>query len=215
MSKVKGKAVFRSSPNDNSREFMTVSLDGTDINVHRVDGNWALASIKDLQAWVRVDQTDISTNAGSVPYISQWGIGANIHINDCGIASAAMLAASKGVKINIDEQAKKWDAPDDGTTPHDLVNLLASVGVAAEVMYGLNPRTPAICLGYYSAFSRSCVWDKKFYGAHWLVKLYDEGDYTVAHDPDYLGNDGAFKKYLKSEFNNYLASYGYTSVVLK
>ena len=124
-----------------------------------------------------------------VPYVSQ--IDNAPRHNECGLACVLMLARwnGKGMANTVTELSQKYDAPDDGTTPANLVQALKDFGlngVPKAAQY------PFIQLVYYAKLPFKLDPSGTF--LHWIVRLSD----TEYHDPYWRGSAGANLKTTKA-----------------
>ncbi len=124
-----------------------------------------------------------------VPYVSQ--IDNAPRHNECGLACVLMLARwlGKGMTNTVTEMSKKYDAPDDGTTPANLALALKDLGLTPVPKAA---KYPFIQLVYYAKLPFKLDPNDTF--LHWIVRLSD----TEYHDPYWWGSDGANLKSTKA-----------------
>ena len=124
-----------------------------------------------------------------VPYISQ--IDNAPRHNECGLACVLMLARwlGKGMANTVTELSKKYDAPDDGTTPANLALALKDLGLTPVPKAS---QYPFIQLVYYAKLPFKL--DPAGTFLHWIVRLSD----TEYHDPYWRGSAGANLKSTKA-----------------
>jgi hypothetical protein len=129
----------------------------------------------------------------TVPIIDQLR---NTRRNDCGCAAAVMLAGAVDPSVvtysNVDALSKRFDIPDDGTGPADLLAMGAALGVkfkyAADVAY------PYITLIDQTKMPKANQWRPVAGIAHWVVRI----DAETYHDPYWPDKRGANMKALRS-----------------
>lgn len=192
---------LKSSKDKNSKTWIR-AVEGVDFKEEFIDGDWVFGSFN-FKGWVEKSKVLIPQTLSKIPYISQWGIGAKKRKNDCGLACISMIAASRGIKINVDDLSQKWDFEDDGTTKEQVLAALTELGINAEISQIINPTS--IALVWYR-FDRAKVWDKNFYGLHWLLVLEITPEYVVCHDPNFLDNKGENIKFSRPEWNKSYAN---------
>jgi len=124
-----------------------------------------------------------------VPYVSQ--IDNAPRHNECGLACVLMLARwnGKGMANTVTELSQKYDAPDDGTTPANLVLALKDFGLTGIPKAA---QYPYIELVYYAKLPFKLDPNGTF--LHWIVRLSD----TEYHDPYWRGSAGANLKTTKA-----------------
>ena len=149
---------------DNSSEVWITAKKGVDFIQIKEEDGYVLGNFN-FVGWANKSclAEDVK-NAPSIIYKSQWGIGAQKRKNDCGLACVAMFAPN----ASIDSLAEKYDFEDDGTTQSQISACLKELNIAHISSSILKP--PSIALVYYK-FDREKLWDKRFYGLHWLVVL--------------------------------------------
>jgi len=134
-----------------------------------------------------------------VPYVSQ--IDNAPRHNECGLACVLMLARwnGKGMTNTVTELSKKYDAPDDGTTPANLALALKDLGLTAVPKATLYP---FIQLVQYDKLPKALRYDKRDKVLlangrpmlHWIQRLDDE----AYHDSYHVGGNGANLKSTKA-----------------
>jgi hypothetical protein len=140
----------------------------------------------------------------AVPYVAQVSSSANHFANDCGVACALMLMAyalrRAGFLVarypTVDEAAAHTSLPlhDDGLTLDELVTLLASYGVPAQVRQGVTPvavralldaQQPVLVLCNYGLLNPPDTFD----GGHFAVVVgYSDRGFWL-NDPYHGGKD--------------------------
>lgn len=164
-----------------------------------VDG-WHEVTFKGYVRADRVVPAPVDSDATNLPYYSQRGIGRN---NACGLASvASMIEKATRTKVDVAKLSKQFDVRQDGTTSDDLIRAALSYGVQLESFADkdqIPDRLPAIVLHYYRWNPKDTQYrfpdGSSFTGLHWAVLLAYDNDEIVMHDPLWLGNGGAFKRY--------------------
>jgi len=136
----------------------------------------------------------------NVPYITQWGIGANGRRNDCGVACVAMLLAFYN-KSNATVDRLSMDTPlrytDAGLTVPQLVTLAGLYNLTTKTVSNVAIPTikaeidagrPVICLVAYRDILGRLDQADRVPGSdgHFFVVIgYDDQDNFIIHDPDY------------------------------
>ena len=158
----------------------------------------------------------------NMAFVSQLGVGAGDHHNDCGLACCSMLLlAAKDIFVQVDEWYKMdgWGAPafDTGTTSYQLqkaLNLfdvrtaIGSVLTLAKMRDYINKALPFIPLVDYKVLSDAGVTRYKGNFLHWVVVMgYDENN-IIALDP-YVPYDIGGKMIIPNQvfLNSYRSSY--------
>lgn len=147
----------------------------------------------------------------AIPYRSQWDEDADNPATadderntSCGPACCAMLAEWQG----NDQPISFFSVAGSSglTTADHLVQNLGKAGLAA-VAIGLGIGEPApdgaICLNWYGGFERSSVQDTGYTGWHWMIKLYEDAQRVLCHDPDWWGerrSEGAYREFTFAEW---------------
>jgi uncharacterized protein YvpB len=146
-----------------------------------------------------------------VPYISQLGPGADLHNNDCGAASGAMiLQAYTGISLTPDVFYDKAHPSGDvylGVGEIQQVLSVNSVGTTwktnqslGNLFMALTENKPPIVLFKYSFLSDANLTESKFKGAHFAVVVGMDLKTIYLHDPLYQGTGGEAKAYPLDKF---------------
>lgn len=128
----------------------------------------------------------------SVPYVGQVGEGANLHGNDCGPASAAMVIKYSGADCpTVDKLFDEVQPAGDAYTSFgDLSKLLDARGIDVDYGQGvsngdlyeyLTRGMPLIALIRYGALAT--IRPNKFTGSHFVVVIGIDLDTVYIHDP--------------------------------
>lgn len=117
-----------------------------------------------------------------VPYVNQ--VDGAPRRNECGLACVLMLSRwnGKGMVNTVTEMSKRYDAPDDGTTPGNLAQALTDLGLTPVPGSG---GYPFIQLVQYARLPAKLDPNGNF--LHWIVRLSAD----TYHDPYWHGDDGA------------------------
>lgn len=145
-----------------------------------------------------------------VPYISQWGCGANESRDDCGPACLAMVLSSYGILETVDDVFRATGAaPDQLITFKQLIKSAKSFGLdlTSKTLTLETLKTylangyPIICLVNYRYMSGR---QDKYDGPHFITAIGKTAHRVIFHDPNRLrGNsygdskeatDASFKK---------------------
>jgi N-acetylmuramoyl-L-alanine amidase len=135
-----------------------------------------------------------------VPYVSQIGVGADVHHNDCGAASAIMLlAAYFNVQMTPDEFYVKFGIPGDPfLSVVQLRNAMGSLGLLTDFratlsiqdLFGaLAAGKPPIVLLRYKLLEEAGLTEKTFEGPHFAVVVGLDIKNIYIHDPLYTNPD--------------------------
>lgn len=135
-----------------------------------------------------------------IPYISQVDEG-RLAINDCGPASALMVARAYGFALgtSIDDLYRAHGYPDTGLYVSTIMALLASLGVPNVYVQGdltklrgwLDQRRPPILLVDYDPIERAGL--HQFYASgHFVVATGHDANGFYVHDPYMTGDRGAY-----------------------
>lgn len=134
-----------------------------------------------------------------VPYVNQ--IDSAPRKNECGLACCLMLSRwnGKGYDKTVTELSQKYDAPDDGTSPANLMRCLGDMGLRPIPKAALYPY---IELVQYDKLPAALRRDKRqpvliadgSHLLHWIVRLSD----TEYHDPYHSAELGANLKTTKN-----------------
>lgn len=125
-----------------------------------------------------------------VPYVNQ--IDNAPRKNECGLACCLMLSRwnGKGMTASVTALSQKYDAPDDGTSPANLVQCLKDMGLTPTT--GAAAQYPYIELVRYADLPYKRDPNGTF--LHWIVRLSD----TEYHDPYWTAALGANLKTTKA-----------------
>lgn len=130
----------------------------------------------------------------NVPFVSQLGVGADEHRNDCGAASACMLIGSYKAKTpTVDEFYNNTGMTYDGfLTAAQVIKVLESYSVSAKWQAGLKlddlfqmlrAKRPVICLVGYGYIADAIEVESTFRGSHFLVVVGMDAHNVYVHDP--------------------------------
>ena len=128
----------------------------------------------------------------NVPYVGQVGFGADLHGNDCGPASAAMIIKWAGIAVpTIDTLFDEVQPNGDNYTSFgDLMRLLERRGIDSDFDAGLATKDlywilasgkPIIALIHYG--SLRTIRPNRFTGNHFVVVIGIDLDTVYIHDP--------------------------------
>jgi N-acetylmuramoyl-L-alanine amidase len=131
-----------------------------------------------------------------VPYVSQLGIGASAHSNDCGAASAVMLLrAYLNIPMTPDDFYTKFSISGDPyLSVTQLTNAMSSLGLLTDFRSTLSVQDlfallaagkPCIVLLRYKVFQDAGLTEKTFEGPHFAVAVGMDIKYIYLHDPLY------------------------------
>ena len=140
---------------------------------------------------------EIEGKALNMVGVSQIGIGANEHHNDCGLACCSMdLLAAKDIFVQVDEWYKMdgWGAPslDVGTTSYQLSLALGLFGVRSyrgnaltigDIHVYIDKGLPVIPLVDYKVLSDAGLTYYKGDFLHWFVVMGYDKDNVIVLDP--------------------------------
>lgn len=135
------------------------------------------------------------------PYSSQLAAGAWKYSADCGHACVKEVLTLLGLALTttIDQLVDMIRQNTQGySTGGDLVRLFGYFGVTAAYLYDQSPNRGDICLIDYSKISQR--FDKNYTGLHWLTYLGEKDRNAVVNDPDYYGQGGRNREYIKTDF---------------
>jgi predicted double-glycine peptidase len=141
-----------------------------------------------------------------VPYLPQLGPGAELHNNDCGAASGAMvLKAYTGADLTPDvfyDKAHPSGGVYLGVGEIQQVLSVNRVGTTWKVnqslgnlFMALTENKPSIVLFKYSFLSDANLTESKFKGAHFAVVVGMDLKTIYMNDPLYAGTGGKAKAY--------------------
>jgi hypothetical protein len=131
-----------------------------------------------------------------VPYVSQLGIGADAHRNDCGATCAVMLLrAYLGVNMSPDEFYTRFAIPGDMyLSVSQIRNAMGSLGLLTDFRAGLSLQDmfntiatgkPLITLLRYKTLSSAGLTERPFEGPHFAVAVGMDCKNIYLHDPLY------------------------------
>lgn len=131
-----------------------------------------------------------------VPYVSQLGIGADAHRNDCGAAAAIMLLrAYLGSVMTPDEFYTRFKIPGDAyLSIPQMRNAMGSLGLLTDmrasmalqdVFNTISTGKPLIVLFRYRILSAAGLTERAFEGPHFAVAVGMDCKYIYLHDPLY------------------------------
>jgi len=131
-----------------------------------------------------------------VPYVTQLGVGAEMHKNDCGAASAIMLVrAYTNTAITPDEFYAKFNIQGDPyLSVPTLRDIMGKLGVLTNFKAGLTipdlfnalaTGKPLIILLRYKVFEDAGLTEKHFEGPHFSVAVGMDSKYIYLNDPLY------------------------------
>jgi hypothetical protein len=131
-----------------------------------------------------------------VPYVSQIGVGADAHRNDCGAAAAIMLMrAYLGTVMTPDEFYTRFNiAGDVYLSIPQMRNAMGSLGLLTDVKASLalqdifntiSTGKPLIVLLRYRILSAAGLTERTYEGPHFAVAVGMDCKYIYIHDPLY------------------------------
>ena len=131
-----------------------------------------------------------------VPYVSQIGVGADTHFNDCGATSAVMLLrAYQKCTLTPDEFYTQFNKSGDPfLSVTQLQSAMNRMGLLSEFRAGLTipdlfnlmaSGKPAIVLIRYTVLYEAGLTEKSFQGPHFAVVVGLDPKYIYLHDPLY------------------------------
>jgi hypothetical protein len=131
-----------------------------------------------------------------VPYVSQFGEGADVHKKDCGAACAVMLfRAYQNIEMTPDEFYTHFNIQGDPyLSATQIQNALRSMGLLTEFHSGLSIQDlfvllasskPTVVLLRYKVFFEAGLTEKSFQGPHFSVVVGMDPKYIYIHDPLY------------------------------
>ncbi|GAB4490392.1 MAG: hypothetical protein Fur0016_28650 [Anaerolineales bacterium] len=131
-----------------------------------------------------------------VPYVSQWGRGAETRTNDCGPACAAMLLrAHQKTALTPDEFYERFAIQGDPYLhASQLMSAMGKIGLQTEFRAGMTVQDlfavlaagkPAIVLLGYKALSEAGLTEKPFAGPHFAVAVGMDVKNIYLNDPLY------------------------------
>ncbi|KAF0108360.1 MAG: hypothetical protein FD146_934 [Anaerolineaceae bacterium] len=143
-----------------------------------------------------------------VPYVSQVGPGANLHNNDCGAASGAMLLRGYNLAANITPDQFYNEAEAGGDVylaVWQIQKVLQNHGLKSEwranltlhqLLDYLRSQKPVLVLFKYSILVDAKLTEKKtFRGPHFAVVVGMDSKFVYINDPYYTGKGGEAKPY--------------------
>lgn len=132
-----------------------------------------------------------------VPYVNQ--IDNAPRKNECGLACCLMLSRwnGKGMTASVTALSQKYDAPDDGTSPANLVQCLKDIGLTPTI--GAAAQLPRIVLVQYDRLPKEFRRDKRDVVLdasghrllHWINEIEADETTCTYHDPYHAGTAGA------------------------
>lgn len=138
-----------------------------------------------------------------VPYVNQ--VDNAPRKNECGLACVLMLSRwnGRGLTNTVTELSKKYDWPDDGTSPANLIQALRDQGLTPTI--GAAAQLPRIILVQYDKLPKELrrnkndiVLDAKGNRLlHWIVETEADAVTRTYHDPNHAGAAGANLKTTK------------------
>jgi len=157
--------------------------------------------VRDLDTNITVDYDDWNTafkpvTLLPVPYITQLGVGADVHKNDCGAACATMLlSAYTDMTMTPDEFYTTFNIQGDPyLSVITLRNAMGKYGVLTSFKAGLSiadlfntfaTGKPVIVLIRYKTLEDAGLTEKHFEGPHFAVAVGMDTKYIYLHDPLY------------------------------
>jgi hypothetical protein len=131
-----------------------------------------------------------------VPYVSQLGIGADAHRNDCGAAAVIMLLrAYLGTVMMPDEFYARFNIPGDAyLSIPQMRNAMGSLGLLTDmrasmalqdIFNTISTGKPLIVLFRYRILSAAGLTERAFEGPHFAVAVGMDCKYIYLHDPLY------------------------------
>lgn len=132
----------------------------------------------------------------SVPYVSQLGVGAEAHANDCGAACAVMLLrAYQKSTLTPNDFYTQFNIPGDPfLSVNQVRNAMSKLGVLTDYRAGMSipdlftlmaSGKPAIVLIRYKVLYEAGLTEKSFQGPHFAVVVGLDPKYIYLHDPLY------------------------------
>lgn len=179
---------------DNTSDVWVTAKEGVDFVPIKEEDGYLLGSFNFIGWTPKSVLGEDQKSSPKIVYKSQWGIGAQRRKNDCGLACVAMFSPT----ASIDNLAQKYDFEDDGTTSDQISACLTELKIQNVVSSVI--KTPSIALVYYR-FDRNKVWDKNFYGLHWLVVLNITNTEVTCHDPNFPSNKGENIRFSRAEWD--------------
>ena len=131
-----------------------------------------------------------------VPYVSQLGVGASMHQNDCGATSAVMLLrAYQNIQMTPDDFYVKFAISGDPyLSVTQMRNAMSSLGLLTDFRAGLTladlftflvASKPVIVLLRYKVLEEAGLTEKHFEGPHFVVVVGVDTRNIYIHDPLY------------------------------
>jgi hypothetical protein len=143
-----------------------------------------------------------------IPYVSQIGLGADQHNNDCGAASGTMLLRGYNLAPNMTPDQFYNETGNAGDTylgVGHIQKVLENHGLKTEWLIGLsisslfdflNNQKPVMLLFKYGTLVDANLTEKKgFRGPHFALAVGIDSQYIYINDPYYTGKGGEAKAY--------------------
>lgn len=198
-----GYTRYRTSPSmSTTANVAGTFVQGATMHYSYKEGEWYVLQLPHYIHESVVQEIETPSWVKQVPYIPQWGYGADIKNSDCGQSCVKMMLAGRGLTLDvpIDTLSKLVGAPAGWTTATHLVTLLEMFGVPAFSDTVIR-HYPAIALVTYGRMPARNKQDLKFKDGHWIVLLGKRETEIVYHDPNFRGAGGAFLTLAEEEFN--------------
>ena len=171
----------------------------------------------DAEIIVALNDANALSSAGggkalTIPYLSQFGLGASYAPGDCGAACAAMIANWRGHACTVDEVGKAINKPS-GYLFMTISEVVAAAGKFGVVLVyqpsmlledfkqHINAGLPVVALVNYQSIPATLRREANYDAGHYILVVGYDDTSIIYHDPDWLtAEDGANKRMLQADF---------------